>query len=90
MSDKMSDMKTVTVREAQRSFSRLIDDVLHGEEVVVTHRGRPVARLVAATAAPESVEWPDFEARLEHLFPDGPPAGKPASELIAEMREERS
>ncbi len=39
--------KSVGVHEAKTHLSRLLDDVTGGEEVVITRRGQPVARLVA-------------------------------------------
>jgi prevent-host-death family protein len=35
--------------EAKNKLSMLLDWVEHGEEVVITRHGRPVARLVSAT-----------------------------------------
>ena len=40
--------KSVGVHEAKTHLSRLLDDVASGEEVVITRRGEPAARLVAA------------------------------------------
>lgn len=37
--------KTITLREANQSFSRCVRDVEAGEEFVITRNGRPVARL---------------------------------------------
>jgi prevent-host-death family protein len=39
-------MRTAGVREARQALSSLLDDVRKGREVVITERGRPVARLV--------------------------------------------
>ena len=39
-------MRTAGIREARQRFTRLLDDVRKGREVVITERGRPVARLV--------------------------------------------
>ena len=39
-------MKTVSAREANQSFSKLLGEAAGGEEVVITKRGKPVARLV--------------------------------------------
>lgn len=39
-------MKRITAREANQRFSKLLSEVTAGAEVVITHRGRPVARLV--------------------------------------------
>ncbi len=45
-------MDPVSVSDAKTHLSRLLDAVEAGEEVVITRNGRPVARLVAATAPP--------------------------------------
>ena len=37
----------VGVRELKNNLSRFLDRVKDGEEVIVTERGRPVARLIA-------------------------------------------
>ncbi len=37
--------------EAKDKFSRLLDRVQLGEEIVITRRGRPVAKLVPDTGA---------------------------------------
>lgn len=39
-------MKTVSARDANQSFSKLLAEVEAGEEVVITKRGVPVARVV--------------------------------------------
>jgi prevent-host-death family protein len=41
-------MRTITVREANQHFSRYIAAVDLGEELIITKRGREVARLVPA------------------------------------------
>ena len=38
-------MRTAGVREARQNLTDLLDDVKKGREVVITERGRPVARL---------------------------------------------
>ncbi|MBI1986696.1 MAG: type II toxin-antitoxin system prevent-host-death family antitoxin [Rhodospirillales bacterium] len=40
-------MKTVSAREANQHFSRLLKAAAEGEDVVITRRGKPVAKLVA-------------------------------------------
>jgi prevent-host-death family protein len=42
--------KSVGVHEAKTHLSRLLDDVASGEDVVITRRGVPAARLVAVRA----------------------------------------
>jgi len=39
-------MKTVSAREANQHFSRLLKTAADGEDVVITRRGKPVAKLV--------------------------------------------
>jgi prevent-host-death family protein len=39
-------MKVISAREANQGFSRLLADVASGEEVVITSRGKPVAKIV--------------------------------------------
>ena len=36
----------VSLREANQHFSRYIEAVERGEEIIITRRGRPVARIV--------------------------------------------
>jgi prevent-host-death family protein len=81
-------MKTVSVREVQHQLAAILDRVERGEEVTVTRRGRPVARIVPPRP-PKKVHWPDFAARMRRDFPQGVPPGPPVSELIDADREER-
>lgn len=39
-------MRTVSAREANQQFSRLLEAAVEGEEVMITRRGVPVAKLV--------------------------------------------
>lgn len=43
---------TVGIRELKDKASSIIDRVEEGEAITVTKRGRPVARIVAATTPP--------------------------------------
>ena len=56
-------MKTATITEAKNRLSALIDRVRHGESVVITDRGRPVARLVSVLSGAA----PDPDGRLARL-----------------------
>jgi antitoxin (DNA-binding transcriptional repressor) of toxin-antitoxin stability system len=47
-------MPTVTVEEAQAKLPELIEDLLLGEELVITREGRPIARLVRE----KRTSWP--------------------------------
>jgi len=41
-------MREMGAFEAKNTFGRLLDQVEHGEEIVITRRGRAVARIVPA------------------------------------------
>jgi prevent-host-death family protein len=43
-------MREIGAFEAKNTFGHLLDQVEHGEEVVITRRGKAVARLVPADA----------------------------------------
>jgi prevent-host-death family protein len=42
---------TLSLAQAKRRFSVLVDRAARGEEIVITKRGKPLAKLVAVTAA---------------------------------------
>jgi prevent-host-death family protein len=56
-------MRRATITEAKNQLSALIDRVQHGETIVITDRGRPVARLVSALTGAAQ----DPEGRLARL-----------------------
>jgi prevent-host-death family protein len=68
-------MKVVTVDEAQRDLSRLIQEALDGEQVVITRGDQPDVRLVpvGSSRPRRSLGWakgevtmaPDFDAPLD-------------------------
>jgi prevent-host-death family protein len=45
-------VRTVNVHAAKTQFSRLLDQVAGGEEVVIARAGKPVAKLVPIEAKP--------------------------------------
>ncbi len=57
--------RTISLREANQAFSRCIREVEAGEEITITRRGEPVARLVPARS--ERVLTPEQEAALARL-----------------------
>ena len=51
-------MKTATVRDLRNRYTSLLRWIIAGEEIVITQRGKPVARLVPEHAAPgKAVDW---------------------------------
>jgi prevent-host-death family protein len=57
--------KTITLRDANQSFSRCIREVEAGEEFVITRNGKPVARL--APVGDKRVLTQEQEAALARL-----------------------
>jgi prevent-host-death family protein len=60
-------VRTVTVTQAHQNLSRLLRDVSSGQEVVVTSRGKPVARLVQIDAPEGAERSRRFDQALEQL-----------------------
>ncbi|MEJ1959338.1 MAG: type II toxin-antitoxin system Phd/YefM family antitoxin [Nitrosomonadales bacterium] len=44
-------MQTINIHEAKTHLSRLVDEVVAGEEVVIAKAGKPMARLIPFIAA---------------------------------------
>ena len=47
-------MKTVNMHEAKTHLSRLVEEAAAGQEIIIARNGRPVARLVALSATPQT------------------------------------
>ena len=75
-------MSTVTLADAKAHLSHLIDQVEAGNEVVITRRGKPVARITPVGTPRKPLQsLAAFRARI-------PKARKPSAELIRELRDE--
>ncbi len=46
-------MRIVNIHEAKTHFSKLVDSVLHGNEILIAMAGKPVAKLVPITKKPK-------------------------------------
>jgi len=44
-------MRQINIHEAKTHLSRLVEDVAHGDEIVIAKAGKPMARLVSLEAA---------------------------------------
>lgn len=75
-------MKKVTVDEFRKNFSHVLKWIKAGEEIAVTRRGQPVAKITALDPK-KDIDWPDFYKVAIEL------KGKPASEIVIEGREDR-
>jgi len=45
-------MRTMTLADAKAHLSAVVDQVQEGEEIVITRRGQPVARIIPECKAP--------------------------------------
>jgi prevent-host-death family protein len=75
-------MEIVNVQEARRHISELLDRVVDGEEVIISRRGVPIARLSPVSA--RKAEFPDrrrFRASL-------PTAALPSSVTVRQLRDD--
>ncbi len=69
-------MRTVSLMIANQQFSRLIREVEAGEDVVITRRGRPIARLVPHRADKAAdPEWVAAHERMTELLEEGASLG---------------
>lgn len=81
-------MKTATVRQLRHDFGSVLAMIEHGEEVTITRRNKPVARLtVPAPTIGKPLLHPDFAARLAARFPEGGIQDRPLAERIREERD---
>ena len=78
-------MKKATVRDLRYDFPKVEAWLATGEEIVVTKRGKPVARLMRE----ESAVWkkppvlPDYEARRRRIWGDRVFSAKEVEEMRA-------
>jgi prevent-host-death family protein len=77
-------MKKAGIREARQNISKLIEAVRKGREIIITDRGRPVARLVPAEKA-KARAFPGRAAFRRSM----PAFHRPLSSAISENREDR-
>jgi prevent-host-death family protein len=69
-------MAAVSAREANQQFSKLLQRAVAGEEVVITRRGKPVAKLVPVTHGRADADRErEIAAFIAHLR-EGVPGGK--------------
>lgn len=75
-------METVSVATAKAHLSELLDRIEKGEEIVVTRRGKPVARLTNVN--PRKMPFPALDAFRKKI----PPLKTSGSEALHLIREE--
>jgi prevent-host-death family protein len=77
-------MKTVSLARAKAHLSELVDNVISGEEVCITRRGKPVAKISAVERPRKRI---DIEA-LRALTARMPMQSETAGDFIRRMRDE--
>lgn len=77
-------MYTVSVAEAKARLSELLNQVKAGEEIVITRRGRPVARLAAIQSSLKPIPLAELEAFRKSQLP----AQTSSLEHLCALREE--
>ena len=77
-------MSDVTLADAKAQLSDLVERAIRGEDVRITRRGKPVARLVAIHREPKPI---DFEA-LRALVDSTPEQTEPVESGLRELRDD--
>lgn len=74
-------MVEVNVKDARSQLSTLLDRVEQGEEVIITRRGKKVARMIQPQTTQSLPSLKDFRASLKVR-------GKPMSQTVIDARNE--
>ena len=77
-------MSTISLADAKARLSELIDRAEAGEEICITRRGKPVARLLPARRARKAIDMSDMCSVTEQM-PEQPES---AADFVRRMREE--
>lgn len=76
-------MTSISLSEAKARLSELVDLVEAGEDVSITRRGKPVARLVAAERPRKPIDW----ARINAITDAMPFCEQDGGDFIREFRD---
>ena len=72
-------MLEISAKEARKNLSRLLDKVEHGDEIVITRRGKRVAKLTTPAQHEQLPPLANFRQQLQV-------SGDPLSEAVVESR----
>lgn len=72
------------IKEMRKNLTKYLESVQKGEEVIITKRDEPIAKIV-----PIPVKQPKTLSSREQLRKLIKPTGTPLSQIISENREER-
>ena len=81
----------VNVRESKARLSELVSKAAGGEEILITVRGQPKAKLVAISAGPERPDMPqwakELQARLDRQATRD--SADSSAEILDDLRQDR-
>ena len=80
-------MRLIGLAQAKAQLSALLDAVASGDEVVITRRGKPVARLVREGSTPQTVSQANWMQRFRDLHISDSIAEPSAVERVRERRD---
>ncbi len=79
----MEHMRTATVRDLRNQYLNLLRWLRAGEEIVITRRGKAVAKLVPMPAeTPAGVEWAESAAVRRDRSASRPLSAAESSEIV--------
>ena len=76
--------RTVNIAEAKAHLSELVEEAAAGEAIVLTRRGKPVARMSSLDPPRKPIE----AARLRALTDSMPEPSEDAATLVRRMRDD--
>lgn len=79
-------MRTLTLAETKSHLSAVVDQVIAGEEIVITRRGQPVARIVPERTRP-AADAAALAAELRDFVLAQAPQARTAAEVVREARD---
>ncbi|MHB1375244.1 MAG: type II toxin-antitoxin system Phd/YefM family antitoxin [Thauera sp.] len=79
-------MRTLTLAETKSHLSAVVDQVIAGEEIVITRRGQPVARIIPERTRPMA-DATALAAELSNFVLAQTPQTRAAAEVMREARD---
>ena len=80
-------MRSIGLAQAKAQLSALLDAVASGDEVVITRRGKPVARLVREGSTSQTVSQAHWMQRFRGLHISESVSEPSAVERVRELRD---
>jgi prevent-host-death family protein len=79
-------VKSVTVEQVEENFAAVLRFVRAGEEVEVTRRKKPIARIVPLSKRRPKHDWNGHFARLNKIYGGKSASGISGSQIVLEGR----